>query len=100
MLRHVESDESPGGLWPSALQPDPAIAAVTDGDADAGTLPQDHPRWVSDAVAISKAARELAEKLRPVFVAVRSFWDHRLRCIAIAGRRLGIDASGSYRLEI
>jgi hypothetical protein len=100
MLRQVEIDENAIGLSPGRLQPDPAVAAAGETGTQAGGLPQDHPRWVSDAVAISRAARELATRLRPVVITVCSFWDHRFRCIAIAGRRIGIDGSGSYRLEI
>jgi hypothetical protein len=100
MLRRAEIDENPTALSLGVLQPNPVVTAVTDADTDTGLLPGDHPRWVSDAVAVSKAAREIAVKLRPVLIAVRSFWDHRLHRIVIAGRRVGIDASGSYRLEI
>jgi hypothetical protein len=100
MLHRTEIDDNSNALSLGALQPDPAVAPVADAGVHTGLLPQDHPRWVSDAVAISKAARELVAKLRPVLVAVRSFWDHRLRCIAVAGRRVGVDASGSYRIEL
>jgi hypothetical protein len=100
MLRRTEIDDHAPALSLGALHADPPIAPVAETDLYPGLLPQDHPRWVSDAVAISKAARELVAKLRPVLVAVRSFWDHRLRCIAIAGRRIGIDVSGSYRIEL
>ena len=100
MLRRPEIEENPIGFSLGVPQSDPVLAAVSDADVHSGLLPQDHPRWVSDAVAVSKAARELVAKLRPILVAVRTFWDHRLRCIAIAGRRVGIDASGSYRIEM
>ena len=99
MLRRIEFDEPHGAIAagvPAAESPEP----VGDPDLESGLLPDDHPRWVNDAVAISKAARELLKRIRPVFVAVRSFWDHRLRCIAVGGRRLSIDASGSYRIEL
>ncbi|MBV8149061.1 MAG: hypothetical protein JO092_08225 [Candidatus Eremiobacteraeota bacterium] len=100
MLRRPEIDENPRSSSLGVLQPDPVLDAGPEADVHSGLLSHDHPRWVSDAVAISKAARELVAKLRPILIAVRTFWDHRLRCIAVAGRRVGVDASGSYRIEI
>ncbi len=100
MLRPIEADDTVLALPVDLSRPEPVLAAVNEAEDAASFLPQDHPRWVSDAIAISKAARQLVAKLRPVLVVVRSTWDHRLRCIAIAGRRVGIDASGSYRLEM
>jgi hypothetical protein len=37
--------------------------------------------------------------LRPLVVHVLSFWDHAVRAVRIAGRRLEVDPSGSYRLR-
>jgi hypothetical protein len=100
MVRRADIDENPFGLSPGVLQPDPPVVPVADADVQSGWLGQDHPRWPSDAVALSKAARELVAKLRPVVIAVRSFWDHRLRYVAIGGLRIGVDAGGSYRIEM
>ena len=101
MLRRVEADDpaTVAGYAAGALPAEPVVAAVSETEFDAGLLPRDHPRWVLDAVAISKAARDAVARLRPVVVLVMSMWDHPLRCVAVAGRRLGIDASGSYRIE-
>jgi hypothetical protein len=100
MLRHPEIDDNPVGLSLGALQSEPLVAAVADADLHTGFLPHDHPAWVNDAVAISRAAREMVARLRPVLIAVLSFWDHRLRYVAIGGVRVGIDVSGSYRIEM
>jgi hypothetical protein len=102
MLRRIEADESAAALnsATAALAAQPIVPPVSESDADAGHLPQDHPQWVRDAVAISRAAREIVARLRPVFIAVMTMWDHRFRCIAIGGRRISVDVSGSYRMEI
>jgi hypothetical protein len=61
-------------------------------------LPEGHPAWVRDRLAISAAARALLATLQPVVLRVRTFWDHRLHAIVVAGQRLSVDQSGSYRL--
>jgi hypothetical protein len=62
-------------------------------------LPSDHPPWARDVVSISQRARELFTRLRPVVVRIFSAWEHRVRSIFVAGRRLSIDASGCYRAD-
>ena len=101
MLRGVEADERTGALGAAALTraSEPAVTALAETDLDAGQLPNDHPRWVRDAVAISRAARDLVARLRPIVIGVLTIWDHGVRCIAVGGRRVGVDASGSYRIE-
>jgi len=99
MLHRIESDDGAFGYSAGVPASEPVVPAVAESDAHAGVLSHDRPRWPPDAIAISKAARELVSRLRPVVIAVKSFWDHRLRCIAIGGRRVSVDVSGSYRLE-
>lgn len=65
----------------------------------ASSLPRDHPAWQRDVLAVSARARALLARLRPVAVRVLSFWDHVLREVVIAGRRVEIDPSGSYRMR-
>ena len=63
------------------------------------TLPRDHPAWQRDVLSISARVRAILTQLRPIAVRVLTFWDHTLRSVAISGRRLEIDPSGSYRLR-
>lgn len=99
MLRSVEPEEHAAALalpW-EATRSEAIVPAVAGADFDTPALPQDHPRWVRDAVALSQRARDLAARLKPVVIRVLCFWDHRLRAIAVAGRRVEIDPAGCYR---
>jgi hypothetical protein len=100
MLRRIEADEGPRalGLSVGAARSEP-IAAVVEAEHETALLPHDHPRWVKDTVGISQRAREMVAKLRPIALGVLSFWDHRVRCIVVAERRLAVDASGCYRVD-
>ena len=73
--------------------------AMPDVELEAPFLPRDHPAWMRDAVALSMRARELLAKLKPVAIRVLTFWDHAVRSLSVAGRRLSVDGSGSYRLD-
>lgn len=102
MLRRIEADEgvaalgvTPGGARAS----EPIVPAVANADLETSGLPHDHPRWVRDAIAVSQRARRLLENIAPAVIAVFSFWDHRLRSIVVAGHRVRVDASGSYRAD-
>lgn len=99
MLRRIDADEHLTAPPVDVSRAEALMPAVIEAENQSGFLPGDHPRWVSDAVAISRAARRLVAKLKPVLLVVRSMWDHPLRCVAIAGRRVSVDASGSYRIE-
>jgi hypothetical protein len=72
------------------------FALLPDDEIETPALPREHPRWVKDAIAISARARRLFSALRPAQLRVFSFWDHQTHSIAIAGRALGVDSSGSY----
>jgi hypothetical protein len=100
VLRRIELDEPPRTL---ALDVTAArsqeVTAVAEAEHETALLPHDHPRWVKDAIAVSQRAREIVEKLRPAALSVLSFWDHRVRCIVVAERRIAIDASGCYRAD-
>ena len=63
------------------------------------SLPRDHPAWQRDVLSVSARARQTLARLRPVVVQVLTFWDHVRRGVAVAGRTLEIDPSGSYRLR-
>lgn len=78
---------------------EPVVAALAESDFDTARLPLDHPQWVKDAVTISTKARELLARLRPALVTILSFWDHRVRALAIGNTRVSIDPSGSYRID-
>lgn len=101
MLRRIELDEKAGlavAVDPSRFEA--AVPPVAEAELETSLLPNDHPRWVRDAVAVSQRARDLIAKLRPVVIRVFSFWDHRLRSIAVAGRRIFVDPSGCYRSDV
>jgi hypothetical protein len=63
------------------------------------SLPRDHPAWQRDVLSVSARARQMLARLRPLVVQVLTFWDHVRRGVAVAGRTLEIDPSGSYRLR-
>jgi hypothetical protein len=100
MLRRVERDDlqSAQPATTTATAFEPIVPAIEDG-LSLPPLPPDHPRWVKDAVALSARARELAARLRPIVVRIVTVWEHRWRSIAVAGRRLAVDASGSYKID-
>lgn len=77
-----------------------AYEALPEVELETPYLPRDHPPWLRDAVAISTRARELLTRMKPIAMRVLSFWDHAVRGITVAGRRLSVDASGSYRLGL
>ena len=102
MLRRVEGDEP---RQPSLLdvfglgKAEPIITAVSQAEMETALLPHDHPQWVKDALSVSNRAKELIARLKPVVIAVLTFWDHRIRSVLVGGSRISVDASGSYRAE-
>jgi hypothetical protein len=101
MLRRIDEGDAARELARARVADpgEPVVAPVTDAEHDPGTLlPRDHPMWVRDTFTVSQRARELIARLKPVAIAVLTFWDHRARAAVVAGCRLFIDASGSYRL--
>lgn len=83
-----------------ANQTAPLLGLVADVELETvPNLPRDHPSWMRDAFAVSARARALLASLRPLIIRVLTFWDHHVRSITIGGRNLGVDASGSYRLD-
>jgi hypothetical protein len=89
------------GVPSSELAPAGQVSlVVSDPDVDRGNhLPGDHPPWAKDVLSLSTRFRGLIAQIKPVMIRVLSFWDHRLRSIIVGGRRLGVDASGCYRME-
>jgi hypothetical protein len=86
----------------AALAPPQSAAvfpAVPDDELETPPLPREHPKWVKDALAVSSRARQIIARLRPVAVRILTFWDHHVRGVAVAGRRLTVDISGSYRVD-
>ena len=57
------------------------------------------PAWQRDTLSVSARVRAILDGLRPLVVHVLAFWDHAVRAVRIAGRRLEVDPSGSYRLR-
>jgi hypothetical protein len=101
MLRRIELDE-PNAALPlqvGASRPEAVVPVVAEAELETALLPNDQPRWVKDAVAVSQRARDLIAKLRPAAVHVLSFWDHRIRATWVADRRVAVDASGCYHAE-
>lgn len=88
--------EVPGRIAVS-LEPSPPVDDEADdriGASSSGT-----PAWHRDTLAVSARVRGLLRTLQPVVVRVLSFWDHAVRAVVVAGRRLEVDPSGSYRMR-
>ncbi|MHB8145860.1 MAG: hypothetical protein ACYDGM_01190 [Vulcanimicrobiaceae bacterium] len=100
MLRRVDIEDRPPSLAAALglAQSEPIVTATNEAEHDTALLPHDHPPWVKDALSVSQRARALFATLRPVLMQVLTFWDHRIRSTTIAGQRISIDPSGSYRL--
>ena len=75
------------------------VRADSDPTERGPSLPSDHPAWQRDVLSLSSRARAAIAALRPIVITVLSFWDHRLREIALGAGTLGVDASGCYRLR-
>jgi hypothetical protein len=102
MLRRVDAED--GAAKAPTHAPSPALAAahvvpaIAESESES-LLPRDHPKWARDALTLSQRARELVARLRPVAIRILTFWDHRIRSAFVAGSRISIDPSGSYRME-
>ena len=97
-----DSQVATSGALQTALETTAPLTPVTvDAEDRYGghALPSDHPAWMKDTLSLSQRARALIAKLKPVVVRVCTFWDHRVRSIAIGKERLCVDVSGSYRLD-
>ena len=100
MLRRIElEDPAAAPVQVGTSRSAAIVPVVADAELETALLPNDQPRWVRDAVAVSQRAREIIARLRPTAVHVLSFWDHRIRAVVVAERRVQIDASGSYRVD-
>jgi hypothetical protein len=102
MLRRIELEERNAALplQVGASRSEAVVPVVAEAELETALLPNDQPRWVKDAVAVSQRARELIGKLRPAAVHVLCFWDHRIRAIVVGDRRVQVDASGCYRADL
>lgn len=90
------ADPAPGNALATGAVPPPAF----DPDLEPGyRLPPEHPPWPRDAVSISARARTLLRELRPALIAMVSVWQHKVRAIVVGGRRVAVDATGSYRVD-
>lgn len=103
MLRRIEGDERrepPGWLGALGLaRTEAVVPPVPEAELETALLPHDHPQWIKDALTVSTKARELLARLKPVAVRILSFWDHRVRSVAVGSMRVSVDPSGSYRAE-
>jgi len=104
MLRRIEADDplverATAGALASRESEAAAAPPPLALDAEMELLPRGHPKWVRDGISISQRAREIVARLRPIAIRVLRFWDHRVRSILVAGRRVSVDPSGSYRAE-
>lgn len=101
MLRPVDSEEPRQNPLLTALglgASEPIVPAVPEADLET-TLPREHPKWVKDSLSVSTRAKEAIARLRPIAVRILGFWDHRVRSAVVAGLRVAIDPSGSYRAQ-
>ncbi len=104
MSASVERDASPLAAQDPAFTAALAAQAVPplafDLDLETGSrLPPDHPPWPRDVVSISQRARALLARVKPAFITVIAAWQHRVRTLAIGGRRVAVDATGCYRVD-
>ena len=101
MLRRVEGEEprERSHVEEPSLARAAQIVPVGEAELETSLLPRDHPQWAKDTITISTRARELLSRLRPLLVTVLTFWDHRIRCMFVAGGQVSIDPTGSYRME-
>lgn len=97
-MARVDPDTNPA-IYQPAVSARVILPLVPDDELETPPLPREHPKWVKDALAVSQRARQIIVRLRPVIVRVLGFWDHQVRSIAVGGRELSIDMSGSYRME-
>jgi hypothetical protein len=75
------------------------IGADPDATEIRARLPNDHPAWQVDTLSISSRTRAFLTTLRPVVVAVVSFWDHAVRTLSLGTGTLSVDLSGCYRFR-
>jgi len=75
------------------------IGSDPDANEVRARLPNDHPAWQVDTFSISSRTRAFLATLRPVVVAVVSFWDHAVRTLSLGSGTLSVDLSGCYRLR-
>ena len=104
MSARVDPDLVPasaeGGAPPPSAVAAPLGSALDPEDRWGGhALPGDHPAWMRDTLSISQRARAMLARIKPIVVKVATYWEHRVRSIAVGDRRLSVDGSGSYRLE-
>ncbi len=98
-MPRIDPDTSPALYAPSVGGSTPILPLIPEDELETPPLPREHPKWVKDAAAVSQRARQIIAHLRPVIIRVLTFWDHHARSIAVGGRELSVDVSGSYRLE-
>lgn len=97
-MARVDPDMNPAIYQPVA-ESRAILPLIPEDELETPPLPREHPRWVKDALAVSQRARQIIARLKPVVVRVFTFWDHQVRGIAIGGRELSVDISGSYRID-
>lgn len=99
-MARTDPDTNPVSYQPVTIAGSRTILPlVPDDELETPPLPREHPKWIKDALAVSQRARQIIGRLKPVMVRVLTFWDHHARGIAVGGRELSVDISGSYRLE-
>lgn len=97
-MARIDPDANPAMYLPVS-ESRAILPLLPEDELETPPLPREHPRWVKDALAVSQRARQLITRLKPVIIRVLTFWDHHVRGIAIGGRELTVDVSGSYRVE-
>jgi hypothetical protein len=82
-----------------ALQPAGLPLVIDPDEAGDARLPADHPQWQRDVLSLSSRARAIVATIVPVVVRTLSYWDHRVRELALGARTLAVDPAGCYRLR-
>ena len=97
-MGRVDPDTNPA-IYQPPITARAILPLIPEDELETPPLPREHPKWVKDALALSQRTRHIIAQLRPVVVRILTFWDHRVRSIAIGGRELTVDVSGSYRID-
>ena len=66
-------------------------------ERDASPLAAQDPAFT--AALAAQAVPALLARVKPAFITVIAAWQHRVRTLAIGGRRVAVDATGCYRVD-
>lgn len=95
-IPNVQNSSIAGGGQTDATRP-LAFADLASEKQD--RLPADHPRQPGDSIALSTQALRGESGASTPPGQPMSFWDHDTKNAPVGARQIGLDASGSYKLD-